>query len=94
MFVGDQKTWQGHLGDFMDVDYIQSCQASEVIETLSVTHNVNNVDRVVLPGNRINWNRVDNIPSFLIAFRCLMRTNSTLKNEDLQCLNQRPIVND
>ena len=93
MAIGDQKAWQGQLGDFMDVDSIQSCQASEVTETLPATHNVNNADRVVLPGNRINWNRVNNIPSFMIAFRCLMRTNSTLRNEALQWLNQRPMVN-
>ena len=29
----------------------------------------------------------------MIAFRCLMSTNSNLRNEALQWLNQRPIVN-
>ena len=63
MSVGNQKAWKGHLGDFMNVDSIQSCQASEGTETLSATHNVNSADRVVFPGNRINLNRVTNITS-------------------------------
>ena len=55
----------------MDIDSIQQCQSSEVIETPLAEQNVNNVDRVVLPGNRINWNRVTNVSSFMIAFRCV-----------------------
>lgn len=92
MSVGDQKTWQGQLADYMDIDTLNMSKMSstDIKNQEFDVHNLNNNERVVLPGNRINWSQVNNIPSFMMAFRCLMRTNNSLRNEVTQWLRQRP----
>ena len=47
-------------------------------------------ERVISPGNRINWANVKDPPSLMVAWRCIMRTDSRQRTECLKWLNQRP----
>ena len=89
MSVGDQKAWKDHLADYMDIDTVNMANENEDKQDPQI-NNFGNNERVVLPRNLINWSKVNNIPSFMMAFRCLMRTHNSLRNEVTQWLYQRP----
>ena len=88
MSVGDQKAWKDHLGDYMDIDTMNMANENEDKQDPQMNSFGNN-ERVVLPGNSINRSKVNNIPSFIMVFLCLMRTNNSLRNEVTRWLYQR-----
>ena len=89
MSVGDQKAWKDHLADYMVIGAVNVANENEDKQDPQINKFANN-ESFALLGNHINWSKVNNIPAFMMAFRCLMRTNNTLRNEVAQWLYQRP----
>ena len=84
--VGDKQAWQCQLSDFMDIHTIN--EAEEDNGKQDQVNIFGNSARV-LPENCFGWDMVNNIPSFIMTFICLMRTNNSSRPDLPQWLNQR-----
>ena len=94
MSISDQSAWQDNIADFMDIDsvllksaVIPESSTNKLVEVEAT--GVQN-ERVISPGNRINWANVKDPSSLMVAWRCIMRTDSRQRTECLRWLNQRP----
>ena len=56
----------------MDIDAMNMVNENEGKQYPQINSFGDN-ERAVLPGNRINWSKVNRIHSFMMDFRCLMR---------------------
>ena len=70
MSLSDQKAWTGQVHDYMDIDAVEQVMEEQRIKKIQ-EERVNNFafgeNRVILPGNRINWAQVDSPNALIIA---------------------------